>query len=70
MRASLELLLFVLAECELDASLERQLFYESERREWSHQFSTTLKILEKKDPTADVASAKAEQADTSVALAG
>ncbi|HLL76217.1 MAG TPA: ATP-binding protein [Pyrinomonadaceae bacterium] len=62
-RAGLELLLFVLAECELDASLERQLFYESERREWSQRFNTVLKLLEKKDPTADEASARAERAE-------
>jgi len=63
LRAGLELLLFVMAECELDASVERQLFYDSERREWSQRFSTVLRLLEQKDPASDAASARAEQAE-------
>jgi len=63
LRAGLELLLFVMAECELDASVERQLFYDSERREWSQRFSTALRLLEQKDPASDAASARAEQVE-------
>jgi hypothetical protein len=63
LRAGLELLLFVMAECELDASVERQLFYDSERREWSQRFNTVLRLLEQRDPASDEASARAEQVE-------
>lgn len=60
LRAALELLLFVLAETELDASDERKIFYESERSVWSQRISTTFRLLEQKDPKSDAASAAVE----------
>lgn len=71
LRAALELLLFVMAECELDASVERQLFYDSERREWSQRFNTVLRLLEQRDPASDEASARAErlESETNAAVA-
>lgn len=39
MRSGLELMLFVLATCELDASAEARVFYRGERREWSKRMA-------------------------------
>lgn len=44
-RAALEVLLFVLGECESEASGDRQLFYESERAEWSKRLNVALDRL-------------------------
>lgn len=44
-RQSLEVVLFVLAKCEIDASEQRELFYQSERVEWSRRLSTALASL-------------------------
>ena len=44
--ALLELLLFVLGDCELDSNDERQLFYETERAEWSKVLNVALDRLE------------------------
>jgi hypothetical protein len=63
LRAALELMLFVMGECELDATKERRLFYQSERQQWSYRFNTVLQLLEGRDPVTDVASAKAEQSE-------
>jgi hypothetical protein len=63
LRAALELLLFVLAEAELEANKERQLFYESERVEWSRRFNTVLKLLDQKDSVSDAESAVSEQSE-------
>jgi hypothetical protein len=45
LRASLELLLFVIGECELDALGDRNLFYRTERSEWSKQLTIALELL-------------------------
>jgi hypothetical protein len=45
LRASLELLLFVIGECELDALGDRSLFYRTERSEWSKQLTIALELL-------------------------
>ncbi len=44
-RAALEVLLFVLGECESEASGDRLLFYESERAEWSKRLNMALERL-------------------------
>jgi hypothetical protein len=44
-RAALEVLLFVLGDCESESSGERQLFYESERAEWSKRLNVALDRL-------------------------
>jgi hypothetical protein len=46
LRAALEVLLFVIGDCELDAESERRLFYETERGEWSKQLSVALEKLD------------------------
>ena len=46
LRAALEVLLWVLGECELDASDDRRRFYETERAVWSNRFGLTLDILD------------------------
>lgn len=45
MRAGLEVLLFVLGGCEIDAAGDRRRFYEAERAEWSRRLNTALDIL-------------------------
>jgi hypothetical protein len=45
-RAALEVLLFVLGDCESESSGERQLFYESERAEWSKRLNVALDRLD------------------------
>ena len=49
MKASLELLLFVMGEAELDANPDRRRFYESERAEWSRVLNTALDRLHEID---------------------
>jgi hypothetical protein len=44
-RAALEVLLFVLGDCELDSSDERKLFYQTERAEWSTRLNVALDVL-------------------------
>jgi hypothetical protein len=45
LRASMEVLLFVLGECELDATEDRRLFYQTERGEWSSRLMVALDRL-------------------------
>ena len=47
LRSALEVLLFVLGDCELDANDERQVFYANERYEWSRRLETTLTVLQR-----------------------
>jgi len=63
LRAALELLLFVMSECELGAILERQIFYQSERREWSHHLGIVLRLLNATGSTTDMASSRMEMAE-------
>jgi hypothetical protein len=44
-RASMEVLLFVIGESELDSSGERRLFYQTERAEWSSRLNVVLDRL-------------------------
>jgi hypothetical protein len=46
LRASLEVLLFVIGDCELDAKDDIQTFYKAERAEWSHRLNIVLDRLE------------------------
>ena len=46
MRSALEVLLFVLGDCELDSAGDRARFYEAERQEWSIRLSVTLDLLQ------------------------
>ena len=45
-RASLELLLFVFGQCELDANTSGKVWYASERVEWSRRLNAALTLLE------------------------
>ena len=60
-RTALEIFLFVLGDCELESSGDRDRFYQSERHEWSKQFDLTLDILNEADPVLDKMSAKMEE---------
>jgi hypothetical protein len=44
-RAALEVLLFVIGDSELDSSGDRQLFYQTERAEWSTRLNVALDLL-------------------------
>ena len=46
LRASLEVMFFVLGDCELDSEKERRQFYEVERALWSSELSVTLNQLQ------------------------
>lgn len=45
LRAGLEVLLFVMCECEIDAEDDRRRFYEVERNEWSQRLNVALDKL-------------------------
>jgi hypothetical protein len=62
-RTALELMLIVLGECEVDSSGERQMFYVSERTEWSRRLETMLELLDKREPSIDEESAQLEDAE-------
>jgi hypothetical protein len=60
-RAGLEVLLFVLAERELEARGEAETFYKAERGRWSERLRHALDALVSQDTMMDKASAVAEQ---------
>ncbi len=64
LRSALEVVLFVIGDCELDATSERRLFYESERVEWSKQLNVALERLGHHEATEDDESAEDEMAET------
>lgn len=53
LRAGLELLLFVIGECELDATDDRRTFYQTERGVWSNQLNPALDRLDQADNVRD-----------------
>jgi hypothetical protein len=69
LRAALELLLFVIGDCELDAGEDRRLFYESERNEWSKQLNIALDRLNQRDNIDDQSSADAAESEEEIAAA-
>ena len=60
LRSALEVLLFVLGDCELDANDERQVFYANERYEWSRRLETTLTVLQRTTPVAEMSKTERE----------
>jgi hypothetical protein len=52
-KTAIELLLFVLSKCEIEATGEKELFYGNERYEWSRKLDLRLKLLDKRDPITD-----------------
>lgn len=52
-KTALELLLFVLGKCEIEATGEKLLFYGNERYDWSRKLELRLKMLDRKDPILD-----------------
>jgi hypothetical protein len=61
LRSALEVLLFVLGDCELDANDERQVFYANERYEWSRRLETTLTVLQRTTPVAEMSKSEREE---------
>jgi Txe/YoeB family toxin of Txe-Axe toxin-antitoxin module len=59
-RTALELLLFTIGVTEMESSNERELFYQTERGEWSRRLDLTLALLDKKDSIQDAESAHTE----------
>jgi hypothetical protein len=60
LRSALEVLLFVLGDCELDANDERQTFYANERYEWSRRLETALTVLQRTAPIAEMSKSERE----------
>jgi hypothetical protein len=58
LRAALELLLWVIGDCELDSTKERRRFYEAERAEWSKILNLALDVLNEVDSVEDELSAR------------
>ena len=56
-KAAIEILLFVLGGCEIDATEELELFYQTERNEWSKRLHIALTKLDERDPVEDQESA-------------
>ena len=59
-KTAIELLLFVLGKCEIESNGDKELFYQSERFDWSRKLDTRLKLLDKKDPISDKAAFEEE----------
>jgi hypothetical protein len=56
-KAAIEILLLVLGGCELDATGDIELFYQSERNEWSKRLNIALTKLDEREPVEDQESA-------------
>lgn len=52
-KTAVEILLFVLAKCEIESTGDKLLFYGNERFEWSRKLDLRLKMLDSKDPILD-----------------
>jgi hypothetical protein len=57
MKTALELLLFSVGSCELDATGDMELFYQTERGEWSKRLRIHLALLDRREPVEDAESA-------------
>ncbi len=66
LRAAIEVMLFVLGGCELEASKDRRLFYETERAVWSNELAVVLDRLDQID-SIDTAESAVERGDNYVA---
>jgi hypothetical protein len=60
-KAAIEVLLFVLAERELESTGDAETFYKAERQRWSQRLRIALDLLMPDEPMADKANAVAEQ---------
>ncbi len=54
LKSALELLLFVVGSCEVEAGGDREIFYQAERAEWSKRLNVTLNLLDRRDPAEEV----------------
>lgn len=59
-KAALEVLLFVIAERELDSTGDAEIFYKSERQKWSERLRHALDSLTTNDTVVNIASSMAE----------
>jgi hypothetical protein len=59
-KTALELLIFAIGSCELEASEDRETFYRQERRLWSDRLDIALELLDRRDSVEDADSARAE----------
>jgi len=64
LKTALELLLFAVGSCELDATGDMELFYQMERAEWSKRLKVALTLLDRREPVEDAESADAAVAET------
>ncbi len=65
-QTALEVLLFVLADAELDAEGEFEVFYKNARKNWSDRLANALLQLDPKGTLRDKASAKQEEREVAV----
>jgi hypothetical protein len=62
-QAIIEILLFVLGDCELEARGDKALFYRTERNEWSRRLDIALALLDRRESVDDIESALAEESE-------
>jgi hypothetical protein len=62
-KTALELLIFAIGSCELEASGDREIFYRQERRLWSDRLDIALELLDRRDSVQDADSARTEQSE-------
>lgn len=67
LRAALELLLFTLGACEVEADVDGEQFYRTERMEWSRRLMTVFRLLSRHNSIADQEAAVAERAEANEA---
>jgi len=60
----LELLLFAIGSCEIDATADMELFYQMERSEWSKRLNVSLALFDRRDPVEDAEVAESAAAET------
>lgn len=63
-KTALEILLFVLSECEARSEDDLERFYRSERTEWSRKLDLTLELRDKKGSVKDARAAAKENVET------
>ncbi len=64
LKTALELLLFSIGSCELDATEDMELFYQVERAEWSKRLKVAMTLLDRREPVEEAESAEAAAAET------
>lgn len=67
-KAALELLLFILGRCEIEASGDREIFYRKERGLWSERLDVRFALLDRRDSILDAGAANQEESQRTPVL--